>query len=79
MTPDLLFIAAAGELRFLRDMVVLFAFGAALTYLCQRLRLVPIVGFLVAGVVVGPYALGLIEDQELITWLEQQTKTDNST
>ena len=68
MTSDLLLVAAAaGELEFLRDMVVLFAFGAVLTYLCRRLRLVPIVGFLVAGVVVGPHALGLIEDQELIT------------
>ncbi len=57
---------AAENVPFLREMVVLFAVSALLTYLCYRLRLVPIVGFLVAGVLIGPHALGLVSDLELI-------------
>jgi len=34
-------------------------------YLCQRLGLVPIVGFLVAGVIIGPQGLGLVPDREM--------------
>ncbi len=40
--------------------------GAAIGYLCFRIGLVPIVGFLVAGVVIGPNALGLVHDRTLI-------------
>ena len=40
------------------------AFGAALLfgYITQRLGLSPIVGYLLAGVVVGPYTPGFIAD-----------------
>ncbi len=57
---------AAQGIPFLREMVVLFAMSAILTYLCYRLHLVPIVGFLAAGVLIGPHALGLVRDLELI-------------
>jgi CPA2 family monovalent cation:H+ antiporter-2 len=40
--------------------------GAAIAYVCSRLGLVPIVGFLIAGAVIGPHALGLVKDQEMI-------------
>ena len=58
---------AAGELSFLREMLAIFAVGTILVYLCQRLRLPPIVGFLVTGVLIGPYALGLVRDVDLIS------------
>jgi CPA2 family monovalent cation:H+ antiporter-2 len=48
-------------------MVALFAVSALLAYVCHRLRLVPIVGFLIAGVLIGPHALGLVRDLELIS------------
>ena len=57
---------AAVTLPFLAEIVALLAISVATVYLCTRLRLVPIVGFLLAGVVIGPEALGLVEDQELI-------------
>lgn len=57
---------AAEGVPFLREMVVLFAASAGLTYICYRLRLVSIVGFLFAGVLIGPHALGLVADLELI-------------
>ena len=59
-------LAAVGELPFLSQLVLVFAAAAVFTYLSRRLRLVPIVGFLVAGVVIGPNALGLIDSPELI-------------
>jgi CPA2 family monovalent cation:H+ antiporter-2 len=51
---------------FLHDIVFLVLAGAAISYLCFRLGLIPIVGFLLAGVVIGPRALGLVEDQALV-------------
>jgi len=54
------------EHSFLSDVVALILAGAAIAYLCFRLGLVPIVGFLLAGVLIGPHALGLVHDQALV-------------
>jgi len=51
---------------FLPEVVALFVAGAAIAYVCHRLGLVPIAGFLIAGVVIGPHALGLVKDQALV-------------
>ncbi|MCD0167091.1 cation:proton antiporter, partial [Deinococcus sp. 12RED42] len=64
-------LAAAGEVHtgppaFLVQLTLLLGVSALAAYLSFRLRLIPIIGFLVAGVVAGPGALGLIRDQELI-------------
>ncbi|RKN45532.1 hypothetical protein D7223_17565 [Micromonospora endolithica] len=40
--------------------------AAVIGYLSTRLRIVPIVGFLLAGVAIGPHALGLVESQQAI-------------
>lgn len=40
--------------------------AAAIAYLCTRIGLVPIVGFVVAGAIVGPNALGLVHDTHLV-------------
>jgi CPA2 family monovalent cation:H+ antiporter-2 len=63
-------ILAAG-LPFLNEIVALFVVSVAIAYLCYRLRLVPIAGFLIAGVVIGPSALGLVYDQELVDVLAE--------
>jgi CPA2 family monovalent cation:H+ antiporter-2 len=54
------------EHGFLTDVVALVAAGAAIAYVCFRLGLVPIVGFLIAGVVIGPNGLGLVHDRALV-------------
>jgi CPA2 family monovalent cation:H+ antiporter-2 len=59
-------VAAVGDLPFLREMIAIFAVGSALVYIAHRLKLVPIVGFLLTGVIIGPYALGLVRDIDLI-------------
>ena len=53
-------------LPLLGEVVALFVIAVFIAYLCYRIRLVPIAGFLLAGVLIGPGALGLIEDTTLI-------------
>lgn len=61
----------AVELPFLNELVALFIVSVGIAYLCYRLKLVPIVGFLIAGVVIGPNALALVPDQELVDVLAE--------
>lgn len=62
-TP-LLFAGAVPH--YLTEIVALIVAGAIIAYISFRLRLVPIVGFLLAGVLIGPKALGLVRDQEIV-------------
>lgn len=64
MTPG--FILIASSLPLLGELAALFAASVGVAYLCYRLRIVPIVGFLLAGVLVGPGGLGVVNDQALI-------------
>ncbi|MCW9708332.1 monovalent cation:proton antiporter family protein [Fodinibius salsisoli] len=61
----------AVALPFLNELVALFLVSVGIAYLCYRLKLVPIVGFLIAGVIIGPNALGLVPDQELVDILAE--------
>lgn len=61
------FVLAAGTVPpFFIDVAVLLVCGALIAYIGYRLKLVPIVGFLVTGVIIGPHALGLVANQELV-------------
>lgn len=58
---------AAGETPgFLTELAALLVGGTLIAFLGARIGLVPIVSFLLAGVLIGPNALGLIEDQEVV-------------
>ncbi|HZF97407.1 MAG TPA: cation:proton antiporter, partial [Pseudoxanthomonas sp.] len=57
---DLIDIIAIG-------LVVAFVFGAA----ANRLRLSPLVGYLLAGVIIGPFTPGFVADQALATQLSE--------
>jgi CPA2 family monovalent cation:H+ antiporter-2 len=61
-----LLAAGNGPPPFLGEVVALIVAAAAIGYLFMRLRIVPIVGFLLAGVAIGPHALGLVTSQEAI-------------
>lgn len=52
--------------HYLTEIVALIVAGAIIAYISFRLKLVPIVGFLLAGVLIGPNALGLVRDQEIV-------------
>jgi monovalent cation:H+ antiporter-2, CPA2 family len=62
----LMVVAAAIAPPFLVQLVALVVAAAAIAYLSYRLGLVPIVGFLIAGVLIGPHALQLVKDLELV-------------
>lgn len=65
------FPLAVGSLPFVGELAALFAAGVLVAYLCYRVRLVPIAGFLLAGVAIGPNALGLVTDIELVAELAE--------
>jgi CPA2 family monovalent cation:H+ antiporter-2 len=49
------------EIPLLNDIVVIFALSMAVLFLCHRLHVPTIVGFLCTGVLAGPHGLGLIQ------------------
>jgi CPA2 family monovalent cation:H+ antiporter-2 len=60
-------LLAAGDVPdFLPEVVALVGGAALIGYLSSRLHVVPIVGFLLAGIVIGPGQLGLIDEQEVV-------------
>ena len=61
----------AVSLPFLNELVALLVASVAIAYVCLRLRLVPIAGFLIAGVLIGPNALGIVSDQALVDMLAE--------
>ncbi len=66
-TAPLSSLALAGATpEFFTQVATLLVAGALIAYLGSRVRLLPIVGFLLAGVLIGPNALGLVRDLELV-------------
>ena len=63
--------AASNPLPFLPQLVTLLAAAAAIAYISFRIRVLPIVGFLVAGVLIGPNQLGLVPEGELVDSLAE--------
>lgn len=59
-------LAANSPIEVLPEIVAFLAASALIAYVCNRFGLVPIVGFLLAGVAIGPNALGLVQNQDLI-------------
>ncbi len=49
------------EFPILKDLVVIFGLSSVVLYLCSRLRIPTIVGFLLTGIVAGPYGLQWID------------------
>ena len=62
----------SGE-AFIQDLAIILASAAALGWLCQRIGLSSVVGYLVAGMVVGPYTppFTLVEDEASIATAAQ--------
>lgn len=56
---------------FLLELALLFALCVAVAVTFHRLRLPPLVGFLVAGVVVGPNAVGLVHHEDVVRELAE--------
>ena len=59
------------HLGLLRDLIVILALGVAVVLVFHRLRLPPVVGFLVTGVLCGPHGFGLISRVEEVEALAE--------
>ncbi|TFV51518.1 cation:proton antiporter [Blastococcus sp. TF02A_35] len=67
MAPEAELVIAAGEVPgYLAPTAALVGAAAVIGYLSARARVVPIVGFLVAGVLIGPAQLGIVENGEAV-------------
>jgi monovalent cation:H+ antiporter-2, CPA2 family len=59
------------QLHFLQDLLVLLGLGVVVVVLFSRVRIPPIVGFLITGVLCGPYGFGLIGELETVNALAE--------
>ncbi|MDF1531835.1 MAG: cation:proton antiporter [ANME-2 cluster archaeon] len=50
----------------LTDFVLIFGLSVGIVFLFHKLNIVPIVGYLISGVLIGPSVMGLVKDQLLI-------------
>lgn len=55
----------------LNDIFIIVGLSALTLYLCHRLRIHIILGFLLTGVITGPYGLGLVRDIEAVKILAE--------
>lgn len=57
--------------QLLQDLLLLLLASVPITFIFNRLRVPTIVGFMITGVLIGPYGLGLIRDVEAIEVLAE--------
>ena len=50
------------EIPLLNDIVIIFGLAIVVLFICHRLHIPVILGFLVTGILVGPYGLGLVKE-----------------
>lgn len=55
----------------LQDMGVIFLLASVVTLVCHRLQISEIIGFLLTGMLAGPYGLGLIDDAHTVELLAE--------
>ena len=53
------------------DLVILLLVSVPIAFICDRLRLPVIIGFMVAGIVIGPFGFGLIRDVHAVEILAE--------
>jgi CPA2 family monovalent cation:H+ antiporter-2 len=63
---SLVLVLGVGAPPLVEDLAITVAAAAVFGYIAQRIGLVSIVGYLIAGILIGPFALGLIDDLELV-------------
>ncbi len=59
------------ELTILRDIVIIFALSTFVNLLFTRLKIPTVIGYLITGIVAGPYLLGLVREHENIEILAE--------
>jgi len=61
----------AMEYAFLRSLVIIFGVSACVVFVLHRFKIPSIVGFLVAGVIIGPHGIGLIQDTHAVEMMAE--------
>ncbi len=64
-------LAAAGNTQVMVDLLLILAAAATVSLICRRLKIAAIAGYLIAGAIFGPNAVGLIGDSESIASISQ--------
>ncbi|MEO1584910.1 MAG: cation:proton antiporter [Planctomycetota bacterium] len=64
-------LAAGGNAQVMLDLLLVLAAAATVSLIVRRLKIAAIAGYLVAGAVFGPNAIGLISDSESIASISQ--------
>lgn len=59
------------EFEFLKSLEVIFIASAAVILLLYRLKMPSLIGFIVAGIIIGPHGVGLIKDVHFIQILAE--------
>ncbi len=54
------------DIKIMTDLLVIFAISIGIVFVFHKFRLPPIVGFLVAGALIGPHGLNLVSDIEQV-------------
>ncbi|WP_300391360.1 cation:proton antiporter, partial [uncultured Nocardioides sp.] len=66
VVPPVVMASSEGVPRYLTATAALVLAAAVVGYLSVRVRVLPIVGFLLAGVLIGPAQLGLVSSTEAV-------------
>lgn len=59
------------EYEYLKSLVIVFGASALVVFLLHRLKIPSLVGFLIAGVIIGPFGIGIVKDTHSIEALAE--------
>jgi CPA2 family monovalent cation:H+ antiporter-2 len=59
------------EFDFLKSLEIIFIASAAVVFLLHKLKIPSLVGFLVAGVIIGPYGVGIVRDTHAVEMMAE--------
>lgn len=59
------------ETDFLKSLVIIFGASAVVVFLLHKLKIPSLIGFLAAGVIIGPHGIGLIKDTHAVEMLAE--------
>ena len=63
-------LAMANE-HILLHIAIILVFSKLIASLCLRLKLPPVVGYIIFGIITGPMVLGVLEEDVVISWLSK--------
>jgi len=49
------------EIPFLQDIIIIFSLSIIVLFVCHQIRIPPIVGFIITGLLIGPHGLAVVK------------------